>query len=314
MINKFAASIISKIYQIDAWQEEEMFKRRTDNPKNRQSQLRLDSENNYNDNQANNFPTKSELFHRKAWNEINVLCKEPNDNPELKYNVLSKLSYSIKSRKAFKYTYLDILHFFLCWAYWRSKKTMRTHKSFRNHLYYKIGEEKLYNELDWISLIKTIRHQKILTRLLLSKYQELLIKFQRNNVIDSSSSGTSDEGNANIVKFMTSKDNKDKEKAQDKIKSSIYWYRKSQISEVDLRIMKGVVVKRFNEDEDSEYYAESEESFSNNQRAEFIQNNLSPVNKVGNRYQQSVELLMKNIKNEDANHINPNLISNIPSK
>ena len=163
-------------------------------------------------------------------------------------------------------------------------------------------------------MIKTIRHQKILTRLLFSKYQELLIKFQRNNVIDSSSSGTSDEGNANIVKFMTSKNSNDKEKAQDKIKNSIHWYRKSQISQVDLRIMKGVVMKRFNEDEDSEYYDESEESFSNNQRAEFIQNNFSPVNKVGNRYQQSVELLMKNIQNEDVNQISPKLISNIPSK
>ena len=73
-------------------------------------------------------------------------------------------------------------------------------------------------------------------------------------------------------------------------------------------------MKRFNEDEDSEYYDESEESFSNNQRAEFIQNNFSPVNKVGNRYQQSVELLMKNIQNEDVNQISPKLISNIPSK
>ena len=82
-----------------------MFKRRADDPQKEQSQLRLDSENNDNDNKVNNFPTKSELFHRKACNEINVLCKEPNDNPELKYNVLSKLNYSIKSRKAFRYTY-----------------------------------------------------------------------------------------------------------------------------------------------------------------------------------------------------------------
>ena len=238
-----------------------MLNRSSDNVNYKQSQLRLDSENHHNNNnQANNIPTKCQLFHRRAWNEINGLWKEPNDNPELKYNVLSKLNYSIKSRKAFKYTYLDIIHFFLCWAYWRSKKTMRTHKSFRNHLYYKIGEEKLYNELDWISLIKTIRHQKILTRLLFSKYQELLIKFQRNNIIDSSSSGTSDEGNANIVKFMTSKNNNDKEKAQDKIKNSIHWYRKSMISQVDLRIMKGVVKKRFSEDEDSEYYSSCQKS------------------------------------------------------
>ena len=257
MINKFASSIISKIYQIDAWQEEEILKNKVDDSQKEQSQLRLDSENNYNDNQANNFPTKSELFHRKAWNEINGLCKEPNDNPELKYNVLNKLNYSIKSRKAFRYTYWDIIHFFLCWACWRSKKTMRTHKSFRNHLYYKIGKEKLYNELDWISLIKTIRHQKILTRLLFSKYQELLIKFQRNNVIDSSSSGTSDEGNVNIVKYMTSKDKSDKDKAHNKVKKSINWYRKNQINQVDLRIMKGVVMKRFNEGEDSKYYNNS---------------------------------------------------------
>ena len=34
------------------------------------------------------------------------------------------------------------------------------------------------------------------------------MKFQRNNVIDSSSSGTSDEGQMNIINLLTSKDEK----------------------------------------------------------------------------------------------------------
>jgi len=43
------------------------------------------------------------------------------------------------------------------------------------------------------------------------------MKFQRNNVIDSSSSGTSDEGQMNIINLMASKDQKYKQIVSKKI-------------------------------------------------------------------------------------------------
>ena len=82
---------------------------------------------------------------------------------------------------------------------------MRLRPRFRDHLYFEIGQEKLLEELDWVTIIKAVRQLKLLTQVLLSKKQKFLMKFQRNNVIDSSSSGTSDEGQMNIVDLMESK-------------------------------------------------------------------------------------------------------------
>lgn len=76
---------------------------------------------------------------------------------------------------------------------------MRKKKHFRDHVYFEVGQEKLLDELDCVNMIKAIRQLRILTQVLLTKRQKFLIKFQRNNVIDSSSSGTSDEGQMNIV-------------------------------------------------------------------------------------------------------------------
>jgi len=82
---------------------------------------------------------------------------------------------------------------------------MRLQSKFRDHLNFEIGEEKLFDELDCVNIIKAVRQLKILTHVLLNKNQKFLMKFQRNNVIDSSSSGTSDEGHMNIVDLMSSK-------------------------------------------------------------------------------------------------------------
>ena len=82
---------------------------------------------------------------------------------------------------------------------------MRLMPKFRDHLYFEIGQEKLLEELDCVSIIKAVRQLKILTLVLLNKRQKFMMKFQRNNVIDSSSSGTSDEGQMNIIDLMESK-------------------------------------------------------------------------------------------------------------
>jgi hypothetical protein len=66
-------------------------------------------------------------------------------------------------------------------------------------LYFEVGEEKLYDELDCVNMIKSMRQLRIMTQILLTKNQKFMIKFQRNNIIDSSSSGTSDEGQMNII-------------------------------------------------------------------------------------------------------------------
>ena len=184
---------------------------------------------------------------------------------------------------------------------------------FRRHLHYRVGEEKLYHELDCISLIKTIRHLKIMTQLLFSKHQEFLIKFQRNNVIDSSSSGTSDEGNTNIVKYFRSNVDYDKEKVENKLKSNSNWYKQNQLTQMDLKIIRGVIKKRFSEDDDNNYKVDSENSFNHQSRFNFLNDQNYPYITSKTRARNSVKLLMNNMDKREENGKSPKFFSILSS-
>jgi hypothetical protein len=71
---------------------------------------------------------------------------------------------------------------------------------------YKIGHEKLEKELDVINIIKHLRQLRLMTNFLLTKEQRMLLKFQRKNVIDtSSSSSDSDHHTYDTMKLLNSK-------------------------------------------------------------------------------------------------------------
>jgi hypothetical protein len=104
-----------------------------------------------------------------------------------------------------------------------------------------------------------MRQLKVLTQLLLTKKQKFLIKFQRNNIIDSSSSGTSDEGQLNIIDLMKSKNEKHKEMINKKINENIQSFKNKDLKEIDVRVINGIVKKRFSDDD---YVDNSEEEDS----------------------------------------------------
>ena len=66
-----------------------------------------------------------------------------------------------------------------------------------------------------------------------------MMKFQRNNVIDSSSSGTSDEGQMNIIDLMVSKNAKHLKIVNRKINKVIQNYKEINLKEVDQRVISG---------------------------------------------------------------------------
>lgn len=57
--------------------------------------------------------------------------------------------------------------------------------------------------------------------------------------------------------------------------------------------MKGVVKKKLSDNEESEYYNESEESHKSEQRDDFIEDNVYRINKTSNIQRKSVDYLMK---------------------
>lgn len=171
------------------------------------------------------------------------------ESTHMKTLVLSKIEHSMRQRRILNYGYKEIWHYLWWCVICRRKKSLRRKPGFRDHLYFEVGQEKLLDELDWVTLIKSIRNLKILTQLLLKKRQKFLIKFQRNNIIDSSSSGTSDEGQMNIVNLMKSKNKKYTDIIDRKVKQVIDEFHSTSLKDTDLRVIKGVIKKRFSDEE-----------------------------------------------------------------
>ena len=118
-----------------------------------------------------------------------------------KKNVLRhSLTLSIKKllfdRGVFRYPLKTVLHYVFCCASCRRiKQNAKSSNHFRWHMLYDQGEGKLQEELDCITFLKTIRQLKLLTQVLLTRKQKLMLRFQKANVLDSeTSSSDSDKG------------------------------------------------------------------------------------------------------------------------
>jgi hypothetical protein len=145
--------------------------------------------------------TRSELFHSATLVQINKFKNTPKDSrsPALKSYILDKCDKSMRERRVLNYKVGDILHYLIWCTQWRSTNSLKDKERFRDHLYFEIGEEKLIEELEVVNIIKSMRKLKILFNVILNKQQKFMMKFQREHVINSSSSETSDEGKMNIV-------------------------------------------------------------------------------------------------------------------
>ncbi|CAI2387341.1 unnamed protein product [Moneuplotes crassus] len=338
----FVGSVLRKIYQIDTWQEREKLdkskrKEHLKNFKNRKLIFREDG-------RGIKVPyTKSEKFHANTFKVIKNANKEEictikkslkdtedkdsevqkkddadikdSDYEDIKGEILERCEKSMRERRVFKYGYFHIFHYLCCCRLvCRRKRNMRLMPYFRDQLYYNIGEEKLLEELDCVTIIKAVRQLKLLTAVLLTKKQKFLMKFQRNNVIDSSSSGTSDEGRVNIVDLMESKNEKHAEIVNKKINKVINSFTNQDMNEIDSRIISGIVKKRFSDSEGDEINLinQNEKQFSeaSNQEeekcADVSNNRINTSSPISSR-QNTANLNDKNMRHlfeDDASDIN----------
>ena len=123
-----------------------------------------------------------------------------------KKSVLARsLTASIKKilfdRGVFRYNLSNILHFvFCCASCKRIRQLAKNSNYYRSHMLYGEGEGKLQEELDCITFLKSIRQLKLLTQVLLTRKQKLMLRFQKANVLDSeTSSSDSDKGGGMLL-------------------------------------------------------------------------------------------------------------------
>ena len=132
---------------------------------------------------------------------------------------------------------------------------------FRKHAYYRVGADKLQEELDVVSLIKAIRQVKVMKGILLNRLQNTALKFQQKDVIESSSESSELEGgNINIISLVHHKNQAIKTFYTNKINSLFDQYKSKDFKLIDKKILKGIL-KLSHFDDDILSSGESEEMF-----------------------------------------------------
>ncbi|CAI2386528.1 unnamed protein product [Moneuplotes crassus] len=162
-----------------------------------------------------------------------------------KKKLLEKCENNMKARRPFSYGYCHIIQNFLCCIACRSKRKIFKTPNLQRHAYFTIGKHKLTQELDCITLIKTIKQLKILTQVLLTKEQKFLIKYQRQNIINSASSDSSDEvqkgqPRRNHVQMVGMERVRKQSVEGFKISKVIEELKRKRLDDVDIRIIKGI--------------------------------------------------------------------------
>jgi hypothetical protein len=127
-------------------------------------------------------------------------------------------------------------------------------KNYRHHYYFRKGVYKLQEELDVVSMLKSMRRVKLLTATLLTQTQKMILKFQRKNLIESnSSSGDSDTNNKlDSANLLESKYPMFRLVVLSKIKRMILRLTHEPIDVLDKRLIRGLFVRDIR-DFDEEY-------------------------------------------------------------
>ena len=80
---------------------------------------------------------------------------------------------------------------------------IRRKKYIKKHFLFHKADQKIRNELDVVRILKTLRRFKMYAQAMLSQKHRLLLKFQRQNLIEtSSSSSDSDDNNYDELGLM----------------------------------------------------------------------------------------------------------------
>jgi hypothetical protein len=88
----------------------------------------------------------------------------------------------------------------------RKTSDNRRRRVYKKHFLFEKGEEKFYQELDVVRIVKTLRKFKMLAQALLQQRHRMILRFQRQNLIEtSSSSSDSDDNNYDPMRLMESK-------------------------------------------------------------------------------------------------------------
>lgn len=112
---------------------------------------------------------------------------------------------------------------------------------FKKHYMFKKAQVKLEEELDVISVIKTLKKFRLFIQAMLSQKHRMLLRFQRQNLIETdTSSSDSDHNNFDTLTLMESENPLVKLLIFAKIKKMIHAFENVKIKSLDRLLIRGI--------------------------------------------------------------------------
>jgi hypothetical protein len=106
------------------------------------------------------------------------------------------LFFAFFNRSRFSFSVRDVFEYALRCICWRDINGQRRQKGFKKHYLFEKGEEKFNRELDVVKIVKTLRRFKMVSQAMLSQRHRFILKFQRMNLIETSSSSSDSDDHA----------------------------------------------------------------------------------------------------------------------
>ena len=136
----------------------------------------------------------------------------------------------------------------------------RDRKHFKQHFLFKKAEDKFNNELDAIRIVKTLRKFKMLAQAMLSQKHRLILRFQRLNLIETStSSSDSDDNRYDTVRLMENNNPLIRLVMYGKLKKMMQGFLGRKIKPLERNMMRGMFIRKIKDfAEDAREQAENE--------------------------------------------------------
>ena len=114
----------------------------------------------------------------------------------------------------------------------------------KSHYFFEKAEENFLKELDVVRVVKTLKKYKMLAEAMLSQKHRLLLKFQRQNLIETtSSSSDSDDNTYDELAMMESKNPMVQLMTYGKIKKMMCQFKGKKVDNLERNMMRGLFQK-----------------------------------------------------------------------
>ena len=158
---------------------------------------------------------------------------------------MQNLFFAFLNRARLKYTIGDIFGHCLRCLCIRSIEDRRREASFKKHFLFAKAEEKFMVELDAVRIVKTLRRFKMLAQALLGQRHRMILRFQRQNLVETSSSSTDSDYNENDpLQMMEHKNPAVKLITYGRLKKMMKQFEGKPIDNLERNMMKGMFKRR----------------------------------------------------------------------